>query len=274
MNINDVWTAETTYNGKPLDNEAEVIEAAKAGDSAAYYTLAMQYSPLLRQAVRNAAEFDGDDTEDAQASALAAFWTAITEWTPGKYATLGASAKWLLFNSGADANSLVANMGGRESAVSPRALATYRQAMAAADYDVDAAREVAGARTNRNYLSAASFDAVHAVVTAERADVADLADMAEPVDAFTRWEKLTDTRNAVDALEPKHRAVIRRAYGFDGTGSEDVNVRAQVFPAVHSDGEVSKYVDVSRRTVLRYREAGLASLKVSLAAYGPESREV
>jgi len=274
MNINDVWTAETTYDGKPLENEAEVIEAAKAGDSAAYYTLAMQYSPLLRQAVRHATDYDTDDTEDAQAAALAAFWTAIANWTPGKYATLGASAKWLLFNSGADANSLIANMGGRESAVSPRALAIYRQAMAAADYDVDAARDIAGARTNNHHLAAASFDAVHAVVTAERHSEIDLVDLAEPVDAYTRAEVLLDVRNAVERLSESPKAIIRRAYGFDGTTSEDVNVRAQVFPAVHSDLEVSKYVDVSRKTVERHRKAGLATLKEYLPAYGPETREV
>ena len=271
MNINDVWTADTTYTGKPLDNEAEVIEAAKAGDSEAYYTLAVQYGNVLRSSVSRYADYDGQDIEDARASVLAALWAAITTWEGGSFAAL------LPRFTKADAThkNSAADFLGSESGISPQSERLYRRAIRATE-SLDDARDYAGDVDRYNRLAPATFDVIHAHlgILNERADVAELADMAEPVDAFTRWEKLTDTRNAVDALEPKYRAVIRRAYGFDGTGSEDVNVRAQVFPAVHSDGEVSKYVEVSRATVQRYREAGLGSLKVSLAVYGPESREV
>jgi len=262
MNIQDVFTKESTYNGRPLDNEAELIEAAKGGDSAAYYALAMQYANVLRGAVSRYADFDGQDVEDARASVLAALWAAVVAYEGGSFAALlprFVKADATHVNSAAD-------FMGSDSGISPQTERLYWRAIRATE-TVEEAREYATSSDRKNSLSGAHFDAIHSHLRADDVTSAQLVDVAETANPFSSWELANDVSTAIDGLPTLQRAIVRRSYGFDGTASEDVNTLAQVFPAVHSDREVSGFVNVSRATVERHRKAAIEALREPLAAY-------
>lgn len=245
----------------PADEEETTVRAAQAGDPDAFMAVLDAHGPLLRKYAAQAAKWV--DTEEAQAEILLEFTNALMAYDKDSGRSGGQIAGLVQLRL------KEAVMACRLSALSvdiPRkTYLRYRQAVDAANGDVNAARESAPSFD----LSRDTFDAIHAVLGAtsldvQEADAAPVADRAASLyvdESRTTATVREEAREALDAIADDATAtrIVHLAYGF---GDDEVGLYYDAEPL--SDEGVADVMKTSRPTIQRKRKAALVQMRKAL----------
>lgn len=262
--LRDIFDRRTAAPQIPIEEEADVVEAARHGDERAYVTLLYAYGKVLAGFHRDALRALGreaprDDIDELRAILVSGMAEAILAYDPAKGARLLHVLRVKLRETLAESG------WGQEVpfTVSERTLRRFYGLMAAAEQNVERALELAPEHhmkpeTVLDVLAAVRNTlAYDGFTTDDGDDAADPLAYATPISGVVSRDPIQDVEDRVlveaafRAVDDQEARVVELAYGF--TADEIV-----------PDGKIASKLGTSRTTVRRIRGSALDKMRDEL----------